>query len=78
MPPQQAAIASQQEATALMTISGEAAKAAVPEARSRRPAIVKVLFMVKSVSLIWEKSSWIDPRNSSGWRVFCFNHERPE
>ena len=52
VPPQQAAIASQQEATALMTISGEAAKAAVPEARSRRPAIVKVLFMVKSVSLI--------------------------
>ena len=56
MPPQQAAMASQQEATALMTISGEAAKAAVPEARSRRPAIVKVLFIVKSVSIIWKKA----------------------
>lgn len=49
MPPQQAAIALQHEATALMTVSGEAAKAAVPEASSRKPAIVRVLFMMVSI-----------------------------
>lgn len=48
-PPQQAAMALQHEATALMTVSGEAAKAAVPEASSRRPAVMRVFFMVISV-----------------------------
>lgn len=49
VPPQQAAIASQHEAIALTTVSGDAAKAAVPDASSRRPASMRVFFMVLSV-----------------------------
>jgi len=42
---QQAARASQQEATAWITVSGDAAKAAVPDASRIRPATAKTFFM---------------------------------
>lgn len=49
--PQQATMTLQHEATALITVSGEAAKAAVPEASSSRPAMANVFFMFVSVRL---------------------------